>query len=250
MSRRSPNEIIRSVERYQRGETSQGAEAERLGISQQTLQDWIRIYETFGESGFLSKERRHYSSELKLAAVKDYLSGEGSHAKICKKHGISSRTQLRKWIRVYNGHTEFRSSNGRGSDIYMTKGRTTTYEERIEIVSFCIEHGNDYTAAIEKYGVSYQQIYSWVKKYNDKGVEGLVDKRGKRKSESEMTEVEKLRAENRLLEARNKRLETENAVLKNSKKSKGGGAKRSQAGISIHLCSGNAQRGICNHRDL
>ena len=29
-----------------------------------------------------------------------------------------------------------------------------------------------------------------------------------------MTEVEKLKAENRLLEARNRRLETENAVLK------------------------------------
>ena len=45
----------------------------------------------------------------------------------------------------------------------MTKGRTTTYEERIEIVSYCIEHGNDYAATIEKYGVSYQQIYSWVR---------------------------------------------------------------------------------------
>ena len=214
MSKRTPDEIIRSVERYQRGETSQGAEAKRLGVSQQTFQDWNRIYETFGESGFLSTERRHYSSELKLAAVKDYLSGGGSHAKICKKYGISSRTQLRKWIKVYNGHRELRSSNGRGSDIYMTKGGTTTYEERIEIVSYCVEHGNDYTAAIEKYGVSYQQIYSWVKKYNDKGVEGLVDKRGKRKPESEMTEVEKLCAENRMLEARNRRLETENAVLK------------------------------------
>lgn len=115
---------------------------------------------------------------------------------------------------MYNGHKELRPSSGRGSDIYMTKGRTTTYEERIEIVSYCIEHGNDYPATIEKYGVSYQQIYSWVRKYNEKGAEGLVDKRGKRKAESEMTEVEKLRAENRMLEARNRRLETENAVLK------------------------------------
>ena len=41
-----------------------------------------------------------------------------------------------------------------------------------------------------------------------------MDKHGKRKPESEMTELEKLRAENRILEARNKRLETENAVLK------------------------------------
>ena len=84
----------------------------------------------------------------------------------------------------------------------------------MEIVSYCIEQGNDYTATIEKYSVSYQQIYSWVRKYNEKGAEGLVDKRGKRKPESEMTELEKLRAENKLLASSNNRLETENAVLK------------------------------------
>ncbi|GAA6506544.1 hypothetical protein K350107B32_29370 [Agathobaculum butyriciproducens] len=59
-----------------------------------------------------------------------------------------------------------------------------------------------------------------MRKYNEKGIEGLVDKRGKRKVESEMTEAEKLRAENRILEARNRRLKTENAVLKNSRNSK------------------------------
>ena len=71
-----------------------------------------------------------------------------------------------------------------------------------------------------------------MRKYNEKGIEGLVDKPGKRKAgsvikiivklraESEMTEAEKLRAENRILEARNRRLKTENAVLKNSRNSK------------------------------
>ena len=214
MSKRTPEEIIHSVERYQRGETSQGAEAKRLGVSQQTFQDWNRKHETFGIDGFEHTGHRNYQRELKKSAVNAYLSGEGSHAAICKKYGISSRTQLQNWIKMYNGHKELRSRRGRGSDIYMTKGRTTTYEERIGIVSYCIEHGNDYTATIEKYGVSYQQIYSWVRKYNEKGAEGLVAKRGKRKAESEMTEVEKLRAENRMLEARNRRLETENAVLK------------------------------------
>ena len=49
---------------------------------------------------------------------------------------------------------------------YMTKGRKTTQEERVEIVSFCIEHGKDYGVTIEKYGVSYQQIYLWVKNWD------------------------------------------------------------------------------------
>lgn len=214
MLKRSTEEIIEAIERWKQGKTCRNLEAERLDVDERTFRDWIRVYETFGKAGFHRTKNMNYSSELKYAAVQDYLNGAGSQAEICKKYKIFSRKQLREWIKVYNGHKELRPSRGQGSDIYMTKGRTTTYEERIEIVSFCIEHGNDYVATIEKYGVSYQQIYSWVKKYREKGAEGLLDKRGKRKPESEMTEMEKLRAENRLLEARNKRLETENAVLK------------------------------------
>lgn len=96
----------------------------------------------------------------------------------------------------------------------MTKGRSTTLDERIEIVSYCIANGKDYGAAIEKYGVSYQQIYSWVHKYESKGLNGLVDKRGKRKPLDEMTEVERLQAENKMLKAENKQKEMEIAVLK------------------------------------
>lgn len=214
MSKRSAEEIIQSVERCIRGESTRVTEGKRLGVSKTTFQNWLRRYETFGSEGFRCTKNQQYSSELKQAAVQDYLNGAGSQADICKKYKISSMTQLREWIKVYNGHRELRPSRGRGSDIYMTKGRATTYEERIEIVSFCIERGNDYTAAIEKYGISYQQIYAWVRKYREKGAEGLLDRRGKRKPESEMTEAEKLQAENRLLKARNKRLETENALLK------------------------------------
>jgi transposase-like protein len=214
MSRISPEVIIAAVKRCVSGESSYTEEMKLLGVPKQTLQDWIRKYETFGIEGFLPSGNEKYSKGTKERAVNAYLNGEGSQAYICRKFKIKDRKTLRTWIKVYNSHRELRPSRGRGSDIYMTKGRNTTYEERVEIVSYCIEHGNDYVATIEKYGVSYQQIYSWVRKYNEKGAEGLVDKRGKRKLESEMTELEKLRAENRMLEARNKRLELECAVLK------------------------------------
>ena len=32
----------------------------------------------------------------------------------------------------------------------MTSGRTTTYNERIEIVTYCIEHDNDYAKTANK----------------------------------------------------------------------------------------------------
>ena len=206
---------LKAVKSYIQGKLGFGEIMQLYSVPKSTLTRWIRNYKIFGMEGLTARNHNQsFSSEVKKRAVEEYQSGKGSHHDICEKYKIRSDTQLRYWIKVYNSHRELRPNRGRGSDIYMTKGRNTTYEERVEIVSYCIEHGNDYTATIEKYGVSYQQIYSWVRKYNEKGAEGLVDKRGKRKSESEMTELEKLRAENRMLEARNKRLETENAVLK------------------------------------
>lgn len=41
----------------------------------------------------------------------------------------------------------------------MKQGRKTTFEECVEIVNFTI-NDKDYQAAIEKYGISYQQVYS------------------------------------------------------------------------------------------
>ena len=210
-----PEEKIAAVESYLNGKESVRSIVERYGVHKESFRSWVRNYEAFGKEGLLDKHQKtSYSQEVRMAAVKEYLSGGQSQADICKKYKIYSRKLLRNWIKVYNSHRELRTNSGRGSGIYMTKGRNTTYEERVEIVSYCIAHGNDYTATIEKYRVSYQQIYAWVRKYNEKGPEGLLDKRGKRKPEAEMNEMERLRAANRLLEAQNRRLEMENAVLK------------------------------------
>ena len=169
------------------------------------------------------RRNKYYDRKLKLQAVQDYLGGGGSLRTICKKHGIKDKKQLRNWIKWYNGHKESKESHGSGTEIYMTKGRKTTQQERAEIVAFCIEHGKDYPLTIQTYGVSYQQIYLWVRKYEEKGVDGLADGRGRTKPESEMTEIEKLRAENRILQAKNLDLEIENAFIKKFKELEGGG---------------------------
>ena len=96
----------------------------------------------------------------------------------------------------------------------MTKGRKTTFDERVEIVTSCIENEMNYAVTAKSYQVSYQQVYQWVKKYESKGVDGLLDKRGRKKPENERSELDKLRAENRLLQAEKRRMELENAFLK------------------------------------
>ncbi|WP_260302349.1 helix-turn-helix domain-containing protein [Schleiferilactobacillus harbinensis] len=96
----------------------------------------------------------------------------------------------------------------------MTKGRKTTYVERIEIVQWTIAHGLVYSGAIERFSISYNQVYSWVKKFQEKGEEGLRDRRGQHKPESALDQVERLKLDNKRIQARNEYLETENALLK------------------------------------
>ena len=171
----------------------------------------------------MSRKRNKYSAELKLRAVQDYLSGKGSLRKICKKYGIPDHKMLRQWISCYNGHKDFKERSGARGEIYMTKGRKTTQEERAQIVAFCIERGKDYALTVETYQVSYQQIYSWVRKYEAAGVDGLVDRRGKAKPEDDLTEEERLRQENRMLQAKLKDKEMEIALLKKLRELRGGG---------------------------
>ena len=169
------------------------------------------------------RRNKKYSPELKIAAVKSYLAGEGSLIQTCKRFGILRHKQLQDWIMWYNGHREIRERSSAEGEIYMAKGRKTTQQERAEIVAFCIEHNKDYGLTVETYHVSYQQIYAWVRKYEEGGVDKLRDNRGRTKPTEEMTEIEKLRAEMRILEARNRQLEIENEFIKKLQELIGGG---------------------------
>ena len=139
----------------------------------------------------MSRKEKSYSVELKYQAVSDYLSGKGSLREICRKYKIRSTRQLRNWIKMYNGHKELKCYTG-GSR--MTKGRDTTYEERIAPVHECIENGYNYTGIAQKHKVGYQQIYTWGQKYKKDGEEGLKDRRGRHKKDHKpQTEEEQSR---------------------------------------------------------
>ena len=184
-----------------------------FGITQTSVQQWIVNYESMGEDAFLMRDYKSYSAQLKMNAVKDYLSGESSPTDICKKYGIRSKSKLQKWIKKYNGHEELKSS-GTGGTLIMTKGRNTTFDERVEIVQYCITHEHNYAETAEKYQISYQQARNYVVKYEANGIDGLQDKRGRRKSEAEMSELERLRAEVKLLRAEKERAQMEVSFLK------------------------------------
>ena len=70
------------------------------------------------------------------------------------------------------------------------------------IVLDCLKNGKDYQGTAETYEVSYQQVYQWVKKYEDGGEEALKDKRGRKKEEAELSPEEKIQLEMKKLRKR------------------------------------------------
>ncbi|WP_318509110.1 IS3 family transposase [Bacillus sp. T3] len=179
-----------------------------------TIMEWKHKYDKYGLEGLKeSTTWKKYSKELKLAAIKDCLSGKYSIREVARMYDISDSSVLRKWIRKYNSHSEIKdTSQGRTSS--MTKGRKTTWDERVQIVLDCLGNGKDYQYTSETYEVSYQQVYLWVKKYEAGGDEALKDKRGRKKEETELTPVELFQLQMKKLERENERLRAENLFFK------------------------------------
>ena len=158
-----------------------------------------------------------YSNEFKLTVVEEYIAGLGTIRDLCMKYKIPSTYTLRQWMKCYNANREFQDYDPK-REVYMAKARRkTTIDERREIVRYCIEHDHEYKNTASIYDVSYSQVYSWVKKDEMNGEEGLTDKRGRHKTDEEVDELEKLRRENLRLK---RQLEEKDMVVELLKKVK------------------------------
>ena len=145
-----------------------------FGVSVATIRYWIRKYHRDDIEGLKeSPSWKQYRSELKEEAVTDYLTGRGSLSTIVEKYGISNQSILRSWIKRYTSGKELKATSKGNSRI--KQGRQTTFEEGVEMVIFTIARDKDDQAAIDKYGVSYQQVYSWVRKFEKQGSLGLEE---------------------------------------------------------------------------
>jgi transposase-like protein len=196
-------------------ESSLNFEAKKYGVAWSTIKSWIRKYELDGIEGLKeSKGWKNYTAELKNKAVESVLSGELSLLEATKKFEISSDSVLRRWISKYTNGEEIKpTSKGIGKS-RMNKGRKSTFKERIEIAQFTIANDLDYQKAVETYGVSYQQVYSWVRKFKENGESALKDNRGRIKPEEDLTENERLKLRIKELEERNRHLEMEEDFAK------------------------------------
>lgn len=206
-------EKLTILEEVSSGETGFLAAANKYGINKTTLMKWQRKYKLYGYEGLENHARiRSYSAELKLQAVKDYLEGGLSQYQIIDKYKIASTKQLSNWVKKYNGHSSLKAYRGEAQA--MTKGRTTTWQERIDIVQYCLLNQQDYQKTAEQFQVSYQQVYQWVKKFENGGQDALKDGRGRKKAPEELTEADLQKNVMKKMEYEIERLRAENVFLK------------------------------------
>ena len=217
-----PEVKLQAVKDYISGNGSYLSHASELGVDESVFRRWVNKYKAFGESAFIrTGHNQSYSASFKKCVVEAYLNGEGSYRELAVTYNIPSEITIRQWVLKYNGHEKLNAS-GTGGIAIMTKGRKTTFNERVEIVQYCIAHDHNYTKTSEQFGISYQEQFgisyqqarNYTIKYEKQGVEALRDRRGKRKPEAEMSELEKLRAENRILRAEKEHAQMEADFLK------------------------------------
>ncbi|WP_371360994.1 transposase [Sporomusa malonica] len=213
-SRYSSAEKLAIIHEFEQGESSQRSVADKYNVDSITIKRWIHRLKHHGIEGLEDRsQNQSYSVELKLSAVHEFLSGESSQKEIIEKNKILSCRQLRDWIKKYNSHSSFKSIRAGGTST-MTKGRSTDWKERIDIVLYCLANNHDYQGTATQYQVSYQQVYQWVAKYESGGEEALKDGRGRNKAPEELTDIDRQKLAMKKLEYENERLRAENALLK------------------------------------
>ena len=178
------------VKRYLDGEGATASLAKEINTSNDVVWNWVKQYQAFGESAFdTSHTNASYTKNFKELVVLDYLHGGGSYNDLAIKYHISSSAPIKNWVKMYNSHIELKDYIPGGEDIYMVKSRKVNKEERIEIVKYCLEHDMDYKTTAKVFETTYANVFNWVKKYKEKGEDGLGDKRGRHKTDEEVDEV-------------------------------------------------------------
>ena len=194
---------LKAILDYEKGVKSIIQLSNELDCSKMSIRAWIRGYRAQGDDFFNNKTNRSYTEEFKLSVIKDYLLGNGSSYDLAQKYKIPSKSIVLDWVSRYNNGKDIKNYNPK-PEVYKMKARKTTFEERIEIVNYCLENSKDFKGTADKYNVPYSLVYQWVKRYESDGeiALGYTRKGPKPKvippttpEESAQAEIERLKRE-------------------------------------------------------
>lgn len=153
-----------------------------------------------------------YSWEYKLACITKYNKGEDIEVYGTHKQKRAFLREVTNWVKVYNKF-------GIDGLKHSLKNKVWTPGERFELVAKVLS-GNSIKEVSFQANINSGQLYQWVKRYSEKGMEGLQCKQGRpskniMKSKKAKQKVAKsVHEELKLLRERNEFLEMENQYLK------------------------------------
>jgi len=149
---------------------------------------------------------KKYSDSLKIKVVREYQEGYLGIRPLAKKHGIRSKSQVERWIKLYEKF---------GAEGLINKDHKATYsfQFKLDVLSFIKRTGSSETETALQFGLKNPTIIaSWKKAFREGGTEALDRSKGsptmsdtsksrknKQIKEQEMTYEQKLERENELL---------------------------------------------------
>ncbi|WP_087974244.1 helix-turn-helix domain-containing protein [Oceanobacillus rekensis] len=150
---------------------------------------------------------KKYSDSLKLKVVRDYQEGYLGFRRVAKKHGIQSKSQVERWVKLYEKF---------GEEGIISKKNKETYSVhfKLDVLSFIKRTGSSETEAALHFGLKHPTlIASWKKAFREGGAEALDRSKGR----SPMSDTSKNR-KNKQIEGKNmtdkQKLERENELLR------------------------------------
>ena len=152
-----------------------------------------------------------YALEFKLKCIELYKKTKSINC----PDGLNEdnlRHYVYRWVKQYDNF-------GIDGLIHQNKNKKWTPEERFELVAKVFA-GHSLTSVSREVNINPGQLFQWVKRYREKGVDGLELQAGRKPKVANMPKKKKIRLapsekeELELLRARNEYLEAENIYLK------------------------------------
>lgn len=147
-----------------------------------------------------------YIEQFKLKVVREYQEGHLGYDLLARKHGMSSSSPIKKWVKVYEKF---------GTEGLMRKKHKDTYSIhfKLDVLRYMERTGSSEMETALQFGLTNPPIIaSWKKAYLEGGAEALDRPKGrpsmsdkaknnksKQFEEKEMTYEQKLERENELL---------------------------------------------------
>ena len=163
-----------------------------------------------------------FSLEVKLKAVQIYLSGIGSPT-VARRLGIKGKTSVQTWVARY------RKYGVQGLEL-----RSPKYDYdgdfKLKVLNWKKQNKASYSQAALQFDISNPGIIAnWQRKIKERGIEALFTRRGRvnhmttshnRQAKKQLSELKRLKAENRALKVENEYLKKLEALVQRRGQSK------------------------------